>query len=108
MPAGQGVVRGDKAPYLGRYDKTDISSAKLGERHGPPGPVGFIGESGFPAADIGDGQSQFAIPFHRIHAKVQMGIDDKHNLWAAYRMIRPVEPCWMNCSISDFVTRAQS
>ena len=78
VPAGQGIVGCNISRNLGSNDQADIAFAQVGQADGRFGAVRFVVHTFFPGIDRHDGLPQVAVPFHGIHAKVEVCVYQEH------------------------------
>src|SRR5687768_7995540 len=75
MPAWKRIFRTYITRDLGCYYKTDVAFAKFGKAHRVVTAVGFICKTFFALADLTDRFPEIPVPFHGIHAQIEVGIN---------------------------------
>ena len=79
-PAGERVVWGDVAGDLRGNDEADLAPPEIRKRDDGVAAVGLVGEAACPFAGVefAGREPQVAVPLHRVHREVEMGVYRKH------------------------------
>ena len=78
MPARQVARRFHVARNLRRHTNADAPRAHLGKTYSAIAAVLFVGLPRFPFANFIERSRDVAIPLQRVHAEVEMGVENKH------------------------------
>src|SRR5579859_6015944 len=78
MPSRQWISWGNITGYLGGHHEANVSLSQLVKIDDAISAVRLVGHFLFARPDDVDRLRQVAVPLHRIHAEVQVCIDDKH------------------------------
>ena len=106
MPTWQRIIASHISGNLRGHHEADPACAQLGQRDGGVAAVGLVLQAAglFAGVDLGHREPQVAVPFHRIHGQIEVGINCKHICFfpcrgspmAAHlptmRRVRPTQP----------------
>ena len=80
VPAGERIVGGYGAGNLRRDDQADPATPEIRKRDDGVATVGLVAEAAGPLTrvDLRGGDSQVAIPLHRVHRQIEVGVNREH------------------------------
>ena len=83
-PAGERVVGGYEAGDLRGDDQADLATPEIRKRDDGVAPVGLVAEAAGPLTlvDLRGGDSQVAVPLHRVHRQIEVGVNREHGRWS--------------------------
>src|SRR5690606_4094451 len=78
MPPRQRIVARYITRNLGRHNQSDIALTKFRKTNDTVSAIRFVGQALLAIPDLCYRPGKVAVPFHCIHAEIEMCIDSKH------------------------------